>query len=182
MDENKLVKYDNKAIVKVGGILSTTEKLLALTIDKSILPPRKPMILVVDDEKATRDALEEILTSEGYNVMSAIDGLEACNLLNQFDGTIDLICTGLKMPKMDGFELIEKLPSIINHAISLLVFSGIADIHLKFFNTEIENNERIIKVGIISKGSSRTILIELLNSIKIGVELVKIRRKELGQL
>jgi NADH-quinone oxidoreductase subunit E/NADP-reducing hydrogenase subunit HndA len=61
-------------------------------------------ILVVDDEPVVRKSCERILTPEGYAVESASDGNEAIGKLGK-DG-YDLVITDLKMPDIDGIELI----------------------------------------------------------------------------
>lgn len=63
-------------------------------------------ILVVDDEKAIRDSLNMILSDEGYAVSSAADGEEALNLINKDD--FDIVITDIKMPNVDGMELLSK--------------------------------------------------------------------------
>ena len=67
----------------------------------------KERILVVDDEANARTALAELLKEEGYSVETAADGFKA---LSKFEeGHPDLILTDLKMPGMDGVELLEKV-------------------------------------------------------------------------
>lgn len=61
-------------------------------------------ILVVDDEPVVRKSCERILTPEGYSVESASNGNEAIGKLGT-DG-FDLVITDLKMPDIDGLELI----------------------------------------------------------------------------
>lgn len=61
-------------------------------------------ILVVDDQKLSRDHLRTILEPEGYEVETAGGGAEALELLR--DKTFHLIITDLKMPDMDGRELL----------------------------------------------------------------------------
>ncbi len=66
--------------------------------------PCDSTILVVDDEKNIRDALVKILNKEGYNTLSAAEGKEALNILRERD--VNLVLTDLKMPAMDGLELL----------------------------------------------------------------------------
>ncbi len=67
----------------------------------------KARILVVDDEANARSALSELLKQEGYAVDSSADGFKA---LAQFEEcNPDLVLTDLKMPGMDGVELLKKL-------------------------------------------------------------------------
>src|SRR5690606_24888005 len=64
-------------------------------------------ILVVDDEANARTALAEILKDEGYSVETAADGFKALPKLRDFSP--DVVLTDLKMPGMDGLELIGKV-------------------------------------------------------------------------
>lgn len=64
-------------------------------------------ILVVDDEKSIRDALADILTEEKYNVITAEDGEDAWVKIES--EKIDLVLCDIKMPKMDGLELLSKV-------------------------------------------------------------------------
>ena len=67
----------------------------------------KGRILVVDDEVNARTALVELLRDEGYAVESAGDGFKAVGKLADF--APDLVLTDLKMPGMDGIELLRKI-------------------------------------------------------------------------
>lgn len=67
----------------------------------------KARILVVDDEQSARSGLERLLKQEGYSVETAPDGPSA--LKAAVDQAPDLVITDLKMPGMDGLELITKL-------------------------------------------------------------------------
>jgi DNA-binding NtrC family response regulator len=63
-------------------------------------------ILVVDDEANARSALAELLREEGYVVETAADGFKALPKLDDF--APDLLLTDLKMPGMDGMELMKR--------------------------------------------------------------------------
>src|SRR6056297_152712 len=67
-------------------------------------------VLVVDDEKALREILEEILTDMGYKVLTAEDGYVALNIIKKEDH-IDIVLTDIKMPRMDGLELVKNIKS-----------------------------------------------------------------------
>ena len=71
-------------------------------------------ILVVDDESMMRNLLKKILTRDGYNVLLAEDGDEALQVLAK--QPVDLVISDLKMPGLDGFELLkivkEEYPTI----------------------------------------------------------------------
>lgn len=64
-------------------------------------------ILIVDDEKAIRKTLTEILTFEGFTVDEAADGAEAVKKIKE--GNYDCVLCDIKMPKMDGIEVLEQI-------------------------------------------------------------------------
>jgi CheY-like chemotaxis protein len=64
---------------------------------------RRPFVLVVDDDMNTREAVETLLTLDGYHVATAIDGLDALELLRS-GAHPDLILLDVTMPRMDGLE------------------------------------------------------------------------------
>jgi len=67
----------------------------------------KGRVLVVDDEVNARSALTELLRDEGYAVDSAADGFKALGKIGDF--APDLVLTDLKMPGMDGIQLLGKI-------------------------------------------------------------------------
>jgi two-component system, cell cycle sensor histidine kinase and response regulator CckA len=72
-------------------------------------PPRPPArVLVVDDEATVVEFAERVLQSAGYTTMSATSGDVAIKLCEK-DGFPDLLLTDLKMPRMEGDELAQKL-------------------------------------------------------------------------
>lgn len=64
-------------------------------------------ILLIDDERAIRRALREILEFENCQVHEAESGVQALQLLEQ--SSFDLIFSDIKMPHMDGIELLEQI-------------------------------------------------------------------------
>ena len=67
----------------------------------------KAKILVVDDEAGVRDLLSDALRISGYDVATEADGLAALNTLAR--ERFDLVISDINMPKLDGFELLERL-------------------------------------------------------------------------
>ncbi len=64
-------------------------------------------ILVVEDDKAVRDLLREILERAGHNVMDASNGREAITMYKATPA--DLIITNILMPEKEGLETIQEL-------------------------------------------------------------------------
>jgi len=62
-------------------------------------------ILIVDDEEMMRNLLNRILSREGYKIRSAEDGVVALEVLKA--EKFDIIISDMKMPRMDGFELLK---------------------------------------------------------------------------
>lgn len=78
-------------------------------------------ILIIDDEKAIRRSIKEILEFEKYTVDEAEDGVQGFTMAQK--NNYDLILSDIKMPKMDGLELQQKLvTSGVNSA--LVIMSG----------------------------------------------------------
>src|SRR5262245_39544203 len=73
-----------------------------------MLPERK-QILVVDDEPNLRRVLSAQLERDGYDVHTAEDGEQALALLKEHH--IDLVISDLRMPKIDGMELLRRVQS-----------------------------------------------------------------------
>jgi DNA-binding NtrC family response regulator len=67
-------------------------------------------ILIVDDEKSIRETLNEILEYEGYEIEEAENGEEAFDKIKKFN--YDVVLCDIKMPKMDGIELLSKAADI----------------------------------------------------------------------
>ncbi|HEX8658708.1 MAG TPA: response regulator, partial [Hymenobacter sp.] len=65
-----------------------------------------PRILIIDDEKAIRNTLKEILEFESYTVDQAEDGPAGLDMLIQ--QRYDVVLCDIKMPKMDGLEVLTR--------------------------------------------------------------------------
>jgi DNA-binding NtrC family response regulator len=78
-------------------------------------------ILIIDDEKAIRKTLSEILSFEGYDIVEAADGEEG---LKQFkEKAYDVVLCDIKMPKLDGMEFLQKAMEH-NPDIPVIMISG----------------------------------------------------------
>ncbi|MCL5023174.1 MAG: sigma-54 dependent transcriptional regulator [Nitrospirae bacterium] len=71
---------------------------------------RKSKILVIEDEKNMREILKMLLEGEGYGVSTAMHGNEGLDCLDR--DIFDLIITDIKMPGVDGFQILKKAREI----------------------------------------------------------------------
>lgn len=107
----------------------------------------KDYIFVVDDEASIADLLVELLTDEGYSVLSALTGEEALTIIAAHEPALLLL--DLLMPKMSGAEVIEELatagytdlPIIVmtaapKDAAQLLATKGISSVIIKPFDID----------------------------------------------
>ena len=78
-------------------------------------------ILIIDDEKAIRKTLVEILGFEGYKLDEAADGEEGLKKFSE--KSYDLVLCDIKMPKLDGIEFLEKAREV-NPDVPIIMISG----------------------------------------------------------
>ena len=78
-------------------------------------------ILLIDDEASIRRTLKEILEFEKYQVLEAPDGFSAIDIFKK--STIDIVLLDIKMPKMDGLEVLDFLQEI-NPEVPVIMISG----------------------------------------------------------
>jgi len=80
-----------------------------------------PNILIIDDERAIRKTLGEILSYEGFKIDEAADGEEGWKYFNE--KTYDAVLCDIKMPKMDGLEFLNKATEK-NPDVPVIMISG----------------------------------------------------------
>jgi len=78
-------------------------------------------ILVIDDEKSIRNTLQEVLEYEKHKVDLAVNGTEALELFS--NNNYDIVLCDIKMPGMDGMEVLEKLHEK-THDVPIIMISG----------------------------------------------------------
>lgn len=121
-------------------------------------------ILIIEDEAAIRRVLVKILSEEnqGYEVFEAEDGLAGMEILKKED--FDLVLCDIKMPKMDGVEVLEAVKKI-KPEIPMVMISGHGDL---------ETAVNTMKLGAFDYISKPPDLNRLLNTVRIALD-----RKEL---
>jgi two-component system, cell cycle sensor histidine kinase and response regulator CckA len=83
-------------------------------------------ILLVEDEEGLRALNARGLTSRGYTVLQAGNGVEAIDVLEKSDGKVDLVVSDVVMPEMDGPTLLREL-RIRNPDLKIIFVSGYAE-------------------------------------------------------
>jgi len=101
-------------IVDIDDLLRSVEKLIhagelatpqaAPNRDDEV---RRQRVLVVDDSLTVRELERKLLQSRGYEVVVAVDGMDAWNALRA--ERFDLVVTDVDMPRLDGIELVERI-------------------------------------------------------------------------
>ena len=84
-------------------------------------------ILIIDDERSIRNSLKEILVDEGYDVDLAENGAQGCEMADKEKYSV--IFCDIKMPEMDGLEVLEKLHKMGVDA-AIVMISGHGDINV----------------------------------------------------
>src|SRR5437762_13440083 len=159
------------------------------------------VILLVEDEENLHEALKLNLELEGYQVVSALDGMQALKALqNQY---FDLMILDIMLPEMDGIEVLETI-RVQNNNIPVLVLSakntsadrvlglkkGADDYLTKPFNLEelllrvqklIEKNKKLLDKETIGNSytfGNNTIDFKAQEAIKNGGEKIQLSKKE----
>ena len=77
--------------------------------DRRVVRQGSEVILVVEDETPVRNLTRRILDSAGYEVITATNGLEALQVVQDRGGAVDLVLTDVVMPRMGGQEFAQRL-------------------------------------------------------------------------
>lgn len=86
-------------------------------------------ILLVDDQRPVRECLAEILTRDGYNVITAQDGEAALAQARGSTTLVDLLISDIEMPGMSGIELADTLTRERPSIRVLIMSAGDVDTH-----------------------------------------------------
>lgn len=89
------------------------------------LQEKMATILVIDDERSIRNTLKDILEHEGYSVEIAENGQQGLQIIQE--KSIDAVLCDIKMPQMDGMEVLLKIQEI-NSALPTIMITGHGDI------------------------------------------------------
>jgi len=152
-------------------------------------------ILLVDDERDILETLPEVLKKWGHETYVALNGFEA---LKVFQGnSVDFIITDIKMPQMDGLELLQKVQEIDKHCMVIFLTgypsldsaisamrSGAYDYLVKPVNLEelklriergLERKEHIKSLPLL-RGLNWALLVSIPLWLLLGIILAKLLR------
>ncbi|MDC7232827.1 MAG: cache domain-containing protein [Spirochaetales bacterium] len=88
-----------------------------------VIPRGEGLILVVDDEKAMRQTAQEILTTNGYRVLMAHNGIEGLDQFKEHHNEIDAVLLDMAMPEMSGKECFIEMKAI-DPSLKVVLTSG----------------------------------------------------------
>jgi len=122
MDERR-VRRAREAILQTSVLLDVDDA--AATLVRADVPKPRARILAVDDEPVVLDSVRRILVLAGYSVDTVQRGAEALGLVRRRD--YDFVFTDLKMPEMDGVEVVKAVKHL-RPDVDVAVITGYATI------------------------------------------------------
>jgi two-component system, NtrC family, nitrogen regulation response regulator NtrX len=132
-------------------------------------------ILIIDDEKVIRSTLREILEFEKYQIDEAADGLEGLDKIK--NNEYDLVLCDIKMPKMDGMEVLEKAKELEKET-QFIMISAHGDIDTAVSSTKLGAFDFIQKPPDLNR-----LLVSVRNALDKGSLVVETKtlKKKIGK-
>jgi len=101
-----------------------------------------PKVLVVDDEQHIRELVKVYLKNEGFDVIEAIDGVDALERLGEY--TIDIAIVDVMMPRMDGWQLCQEIRSY-SEDIPIMMVTAKGDTAYKVKGFQLGGDDYLVK-------------------------------------
>lgn len=115
-----------------------------------VQPSSPATILLAEDDSAVRGLLARVLRKAGFEVIDAIDGMDALEKWRQHAGAVDLVVTDVVMPRMAGPELIRRLrlecPSVRVLYVSGFTFGAALTDRAEFMAKPLHPTELVARV------------------------------------
>src|SRR5216683_4784274 len=138
------------------------------------VPPLSGTILVADDNASNRELLEELLTAQGFTVITASDGAATLQELSRTP--IDLVLLDVMMPHLNGFEVCEKIKNNPDtYLIPVIMITALSDKQDRlegikvgaddFLSRPVDRTELLARVGSLLKLKQRTYELERAESV-----------------
>lgn len=108
--------------------------------------PKRPVILIVDDEEGMRDSLCELLARDGYQLVTANDGYQALKQVQQI--AVDLILLDVMMPGLDGIETLKRIRNL-NEQARIIMITGYGTIESAVKAMKFGANDYITKPFVV---------------------------------
>jgi type IV pilus assembly protein PilB len=137
-------------------------------LSREVLKARRTKILVVEDDASMLEILHDLLVSQDYEVITALDGRQAREHI--FNDTPDLILTDLHMPGMDGLELLESIRgNLSTRDIPVVFLTGVpsTDAEIKAYDLGADDY--------ITKPIQEKLLLSRLRSSLLRAHLLRVR-------
>ena len=107
------------------ALIQSASSVRTSTTDPAPAPRRRVHLLVCDDSFTTRELIRSILQSAGYDVTAAVDGADALDKLRA--QPYDLVVSDVEMPRVDGFQLTERIRSeLAMHELPVVLITSLA--------------------------------------------------------
>lgn len=133
-------------------------------------------LLIIDDEKAIRGALRDILEYEGYNIDEASDGEQGLEMFKHND--YDVVLCDIRMPKVDGLELLQRATEM-GRSTQFIMISAFGNVE-----TAVEATKRGAFDFISKPPDLNRLLVTVKNAIERGKMIVetKVLKKKVYRL
>jgi DNA-binding response OmpR family regulator len=106
----------------------------------------KKKILAVDDNSEVLELLKMILTNNGFEVITAMDGIKALELVREKDNLPDLILLDLTLPRLDGYKVCRRLKYSNEYKqIPIIILSGLSESKDKLLGLASEADDYVTK-------------------------------------
>ena len=130
-DGNVVVILDLNALIRSSFARSIPQVLVSEFEEPQDTSDKTPTVMVVDDSVTVRKVTSRLLEREGYEVITAKDGVDAVTILQ--DHVPDIMLLDIEMPRMDGFEVAKNVrsTSATKHLPIIMITSRTGEKHRK---------------------------------------------------
>lgn len=112
-DGRVVVILDPNALIRSSLSQNVTDQTDTQLVALEKIAEKNPLVMVVDDSVTVRKVTSRLLEREGYDVITAKDGVDAIILLQ--DQQPDIMLLDIEMPRMDGFDVAKRVRSSQHH-------------------------------------------------------------------